>query len=358
MKITFLLPLRKNNPVGGLKIMYEYANRLAERGHQIQILHFRKKFQRYSAFMYPIARTLKELENALFGRWFKFHKDCKLSYIRYVDDSTVPDADVIIYTWWTLGFLVEKLSASKGVKISLIQDYETWTGNVDELHRSYNLPDIQNIVIAEYLEKIVAQYTEKPTLLLHNAIDISVFKVTTAIEDRDNRSVCMLYHKEPRKGTQYGLEALQIIQKEIPDLRAILFGVYDDPGNFPKFVEYHKKPKNLPGLYNQAAIYFTNSLQEGWALPPAEAMACGCALVCTDIGGHHPYANSRNAVLVNPGKPEEMADKIVDLINSPEKRISLAKEGNRSIQQFSWDKAVHQMENYMSELIKNRNSIL
>jgi glycosyltransferase involved in cell wall biosynthesis len=353
MKITFLLPFRKNNPVGGLKIMYEYANRLAVDGHSIQILHLRERFQRYSSFTYPIARKLKEIENALFGRWFKFDKRCRFAYVRYINNDTIPDGDVLIYTWWPLGYLVESLLPEKGIKINLIQDYETWKGKIDELHRSYDLPGVYNIVIAEYLAKIVSQYTNKPSFLLYNAIDTSVFKITSAIEQRDSKTVCMLYHKEPRKGTVFGLEALYLVQKEIPDLKAILFGVYV-PEPLPEFVEYHKKPSNLCALYNRTAIYFTNSLQEGWALPPAEAMACGCALICTDIGGHHPYANSDNAILVPPQKPEEMAAAIIDLIKKPEKRIRLAKEGNGSIQRFSWDHSVAQLENYLQELIHKK----
>jgi glycosyltransferase involved in cell wall biosynthesis len=354
MKITFLLPFRKNSPVGGLKIMYEYANRLAERDHQITILHFREKFQRYSSVIYPIARTLKEIENALFGRWFKFNKKCKLAYIRYVNDNTIPDADAIIYTWWSLGFLVDKLSHTKGVKINLIQDYELWAGQEDKVHQSYNLPDIHNIVIAEYLKELLAKYTQKPTLLLHNAIDTSKFRITTEIEKRDSQTVCMLFHKEPRKGTVYGFEALNLIHKEIPNLKAILFGVYDKPKNLPEFVEYHKKPKDLCALYNRAAIFFSSSLFEGWALPPAESMVCGCALVCTDIGGHHSYANHQNAILVTPQKSAEMAAAIIDLIKNPEKRINLAKAGNLSIQQFSWNNSVQLLEKYINEFIDNQ----
>jgi glycosyltransferase involved in cell wall biosynthesis len=351
MRITFLVPFRKNSPVGGLKIMYEYANHLAEKGHTIRIMHFRERFQRYSPFMYPIARTLKVIENNLFGRWFKFNKQCKQAYIRYVNDDTMPDADVIIYTWCSLGFLVEKLSPAKGIKINLIQDYETWTEGIDELHRSYDLPGIHNIVIAEYLRKIVSQYTNKPVFLLHNAIDTTVFNISTAITERDPKTVCMLYHEEPRKGTAYGLRALELIQKEVPGFKAILFGVYKKPAQLPSCVEYHRKPKNLSALYNRAAIYFTNSLQEGWGLPSVEAMACGCALVCTDIGGHHSYANSENAVLVMPERPGEMAAAVIDLIKNPEKRNRLAKEGNRSIQQFSWEHAVVQLEEYIRQIM-------
>jgi glycosyltransferase involved in cell wall biosynthesis len=354
MRFNFILPTRTKRPIGGFKIMYEYASRLAQRGHDVNILHRRKRFQRYSPFMYVVARKLKEIENAFFPFWFKFPKSCKISYIRFINDHEIPDADATIYTWWELGFEVSKLSNAKGIKVNLIQGYETWKGNVEKLHQSYNLPGIQNIVIATYLKDIVAQHTSKPAFLLYNAIDTSVFKIKTGIENRNVATVCMLYHKEAIKGSIYGIEALKLVKKEIPDLKAILFGVYKKPDNLPEFVEYHRKPKYLCDLYNRSAIYFTNSLQEGWALPPAEAMACGCALICTNIGGHLDYANKNTAVLVEPENPEETANAIIDLIKHPGKRIRLAEEGNHAIQQFSWNRSIRLLEEYVENTIGNQ----
>lgn len=39
MKITFVLVSSGQNPVGGFKIVYEYANCLAARGHNVTIIH-------------------------------------------------------------------------------------------------------------------------------------------------------------------------------------------------------------------------------------------------------------------------------------------------------------------------------
>jgi glycosyltransferase involved in cell wall biosynthesis len=251
-----------------------------------------------------------------------------------------------------LGFEIEKLSVSKGVKINLIQGYEDWKGNVEGLHHSYDLKNIHNIVISNELKTIVKRYTKKPSFLLFNAVDLNKFKITNPVDSRNTNQVCMLYHELPLKGSQYGIMALIQVKKEIPDLKAILFGVSDKPDNLPDFVEYYKKPKNLCALYNRSAIYFTNSLQEGWGLPATEAMACGCTLICTNIGGHLDYANENTAVLVEPQNLEAMAAAIIDLITHPEKKIRLAKEGNRLIQQFSWGDSVSQLENYIWDLLK------
>src|SRR5687768_12298160 len=39
MRINFLLPFYPKLPIGGFKVHYEYANRLAERGHSVSVLH-------------------------------------------------------------------------------------------------------------------------------------------------------------------------------------------------------------------------------------------------------------------------------------------------------------------------------
>ncbi|HWN72720.1 MAG TPA: hypothetical protein VNN15_02810, partial [Solirubrobacterales bacterium] len=39
MRIVFVLPARSAAPVGGFKVVYEYANRLVERGHEVALVH-------------------------------------------------------------------------------------------------------------------------------------------------------------------------------------------------------------------------------------------------------------------------------------------------------------------------------
>ena len=85
-------------------------------------------------------------------------------------------------------------------------------------------------------------------------------------------------------------------------------------------------------VYNQHAIFFSPSLAEGWALPPAEAMAAGCALVCTQIGGHADYAfTNETALLVEPKNIQDMVHKLRRLLNDKLMRIQLAERGHEFI---------------------------
>jgi glycosyltransferase involved in cell wall biosynthesis len=133
-----------------------------------------------------------------------------------------------------------------------------------------------------------------------------------------------------------------------------LFGVPPAPHGLPAWVEYFQTPsqKKLRAIYNDAAIFVSPSWAEGWPLPPAEAMSCGCALVCTDIGGHREYAlQGQTALLSLPKNPAELAKNVRKLLMDPASRIEMAIRGNRFVGQFTWKRAATEMNRILNQVI-------
>jgi glycosyltransferase involved in cell wall biosynthesis len=119
------------------------------------------------------------------------------------------------------------------------------------------------------------------------------------------------------------------------------------PPDLPAWVTFHRRPSNdeLATLYNGSAIFLVPSHYEGWGLPGAEAMACGAALVSTDNGGVRAYAkHEHNALLVPPQEPAALAAAIVRLSEHTALRRRLAEAGYRSIQAFTWRRALDAFE--------------
>lgn len=347
LKINIVLPFVASRPGGGVKIMYEYANRLSLRGHDVTVLHsIRRPFKKSNT---PV--WLRMLLNRLraSSSWFQFVPDVKRLVVPEITDQFVPDADATISTWWQMTYALAELSASKGKKINLIQDYETWTGQVDKVHASYRLP-VQHAVIARYLADKVKSISGATPVHIPNAIDTNKFRIDVPIDSRNPYSVIMLWSREERKGSKFGIEALTNLKSRLTELCVTCFSVFDRPDELPAWIDFHKQPNNLPELYNAHAIFFSPSLGEGWALPPAEAMACGCAVVCTDIGGHHDYAkHNETAVLVAAKAVSEMSSAVEQLMSDHELRIGLARAAAVNIHQsFSWESSVTQMEKLAS----------
>ncbi len=345
-KINFVLPFIPTKPVGGAKIMFEYANRLAAQGHQVTILYsierpFKKsKTPVWVRFLLQYIRKVK---------WFEFEPNIKQKLVTRISNRTVPDATATVSTWWQMAYSLDKLGASKGKKINLIQDYEIWAGNEDKVRESYKL-NLSHVVIAKYLSKLVLEVSGREPIHVPNSIDLEVFKITNSITQRDPKSVIMMFSNEERKGSKYGLEALNKVKEQIYDLTVTLFSVYDRPSYIPSWMNFIKRPPNLADLYNQHAIFVTPSLGEGWALPPAEAMACGCAVVCTSIGGHQDYArDSETALVVPPANIEAMVLKILTLIKDSAERCELATRANMYIHQFQWDNSVAKLKSVITD---------
>lgn len=128
MRITFILPRPSQKPIGGYRVVYEYADRLAGRGHQVTVL-------------FSLAEPLgpkwplweRKLEGQLlnpFPRWFKFKNRVQLSIVPEITDLYIPDGDAVFATWWASSYGIKDLSANKGEKYYLIQHHEVWGGPI------------------------------------------------------------------------------------------------------------------------------------------------------------------------------------------------------------------------------------
>jgi glycosyltransferase involved in cell wall biosynthesis len=351
MRINFVLPFPSRVPGGGTKVMYEYANKLTAKGHTVFFYHA----IRTSYFTYRIPYFIRFIYFTYFEtrlpKWFPLDKRIRSINIPCVDNKYISDADIIISSWWATAEEINKLSPSKGKKFNLIQDYEVWTGNEAKVHESYRLPATK-VVYVQYLKKIIEREKGSAPHYIPIGIDRSKFFSTTTIEAKNPFSLCMMYSEEPRKGTQYGLEALAKLKQVFPQLEATLFGVFPKPADLAPWIKYVEKPSNLNDIYNSSAIYITPSLQEGWALPPAEAMICGCALVCSDIPGHMDYAfNNETALIFKTKDADDIVLKVSELLNDQNKRIEMAKKGNDFVQKYDWVKAVDSLEKLFLESI-------
>lgn len=351
------MPFKARRPAGGFRVMYEYANRLSDLGYSIRISYSLKtKYIQYR-FPYWIRLILSYIEGFRTNKWFDFRSNIDLTYIKSVSNKYIEDADVVIATWWSTAYDMGDLSESKGKKINLIQGYENWEGAEDLLHSSYNMKGVTNIAVATYLKDIITKFTNKPVHIIPNAIDTNLFKINNSIEHRTSTAVCMLYSIQEIKGSKYGLEALKIVKEKYPELEVTLFGVCPEPENLPDWMKFYRNPLNLSNIYNEHSIFISNSFTEGMALTPMEAMACGCAVICTDIPGHQEYAfDGDTALLVPAGEAETMAQAIIQLIENNQLRTKIAQQGNLFVQRFSWNVAVEKMNHLIKSLLNEDTS--
>lgn len=355
MKITFILPMYLDSPSGGFKVVYEYANRLQTRGHQVTVVHPRNDEPRKGAAQFAKSRLWQyklQLKHRPLIQWFEVNPTVKLSLVPDLRERFIPGADAIIATAFSTAFYVDSYASDKGRKFYLIQSSETWQGSEESVRASWRLP-LRKIVISRWLQKIAGELGEaNRTAYIPIGLDFSRLHLIKPIKERITPRVGMVAHPNENKGMRDGLRALEIVKAKRPELRATLFGTHPRDEAIPEWIEYAKQPtpEQLQEIYNSCQVFLHPSWIEGWGLPAAEAMACGCVLVSAANGGVDEFAVDQvNALLAPIKQPEILAEKLFTLLTDDSLRITLAEAGARDIRQFSWDRAVEALE---KELMK------
>lgn len=352
MIICFILPAFTRKPQGGYKMAFEYANRLAKKGHIVKLLFLNED-------VFPSLPKNKFFQKHLGNfitkkgpNWFKLRKDIKLiSSLKNDFEQQITDVDTLIATAVeTVGF-VEKISKYER-KAYFIQDYENWNVRDNILIDTYKT-GFQNIVVASWLKEIVDRHALSPSVVIKNPVDTNVYKVVTPIEKRRSHSISLLYHENEHKGIKYALEVLYRLKEKYNDLWVEMFGIFPKPKNLPKWIHYIKgaTQQQTIDIYNKTEIFLCATVEEGYGLTGLEAMSCGTVLVSTAYQGVLEYAIDGVNALLSPVKNvDALVENISKLFEDDRLRQKLAKAGAGYVKEnFSWNKAVDLFE----EALKN-----
>jgi glycosyltransferase involved in cell wall biosynthesis len=96
---------------------------------------------------------------------------------------------------------------------------------------------------------------------------------------------------------------------------------------------------DLASLYNRANLFVLPSEQETLPLVVLEAMASGCPVIATSVGGIPEIIGSRkNGLLIKPGSSEEIVKGIQMLLNDDNLRRRMCEQGKKTAGEYSWDK--------------------
>lgn len=315
MNITFILPYILPN--GGIRVAATYARKLTERGHQVTVIsqpfddrmgwkYYLKRFlgKQVDKFVPPPRSDMLDFLGAR-------HK--VLSAPRPPRPAEVPDADVIIATWWETAEWVAALPESKGQKFYLLQGYETFSHlPVERVIATYGLP-LKKIAVSEYIRDAIAQNHGITGIdVVQNAVDIERFN-TPERKRNPELTVGFVYATTPCKNIARAIVALEQAKARIPNLRARIFGAIPVSTSLPlpDWVQYERAPAqdDIPKLYASCDLWLFTSDHEGFGLPILEAMASRTPVLSTAAGAAPQIIDGLNGVLL-PTDASAFADEI------------------------------------------------
>ncbi len=205
---------------------------------------------------------------------------------RPVTDADVPDADVVVATWWETAEWVSRLSPRKGAKAYFVQGHEVYPWLAHERSRAtYRLP-LHKIAVARWLARTMAdEYGDHDVDIVHNSVDHGQFFAAPRGK-QPVPTVGLIYSSVPLKGFDTALQAVRLLRERVPALRVVCFGSEQLPAEAIDGIDYtfHPPQDTLRDLYAACDVWLTASRVEGFNLTAMEAMACRTPVVSTRTG--------------------------------------------------------------------------
>ncbi|HEX4792746.1 MAG TPA: glycosyltransferase family 4 protein [Humisphaera sp.] len=362
MRITFVLAHADLS--GGVRIVADYAKRLAAKGHEIVVV---SRPPRRASLGEKVRSALKRRPLPTACRTGPSHLDNSGIDHRIIDGhravtaNDVPDADAVIATWWETAEWVFKYPRRKGAKIYFIQHYEAHEGlPADRVDATWRLP-MHKIVIANWLAELSKdRFGDTAYSLVPDAVDMTRFFAPPRGKQAAP-TIGMMYSHVPFKGCDISLKAFDLAAQKIRGLKLIAFGSRHPTRELPlppgsEFI--HQPPQDLiKDIYSRADAWLVASRSEGFGLPILEAMACRTPVIATPAGAAPELLASGGGLIVPHESPSAMAAAIEQIcgLDDPDWR-AMSEEAVATAASYNWERSTKLFEEALAEAIERQGA--
>lgn len=168
--------------------------------------------------------------------------------------------------------------------------------------------------------------------IIPNGLDVESLKVETA---REPGKVAFLGRDEPRKGLDVLLDAWETVKTARPEAELVVMGSRRDDAGPTWMGRVDEGTKAL--VLSSSSIYVAPQTGgESFGIVLLEAMAAGAAVVASDLDSFRDWAGEA-ALLFPVGDSQALATAVIELLEDPGRRHSLAKDGRSLAEAHDWD---------------------
>lgn len=368
MKVSFVLPALGFS--GGTRVLLEFASGLAERSHQVVVVspdsradwleisplvEFRRippgawsALRRYSAKVW--SRVLRGRFHLIGNALVALSPD--VSHLLRGSDVTIATSYHTVFGVRSFGqgVCIHHAQHDEGL-VTKAAFHDKWAHDAMRVH-------MPRMVNSTWLRSRLHEETGDDYPLVCPGIDTTVFTPAEepggARPTSDNPVVVSYCGVQEWKGFGDLVKAFKLVVESEPSARLVAYGAPPDLSYMAQpWLTYAGRPtdKRLVELYRGATAVVNPSWYESFPLPPLEAMACGSAVVTTNVGVEDYAFNGKSAVVVPPSAPRALAEGILTLIRDADLRQEMAMNGLDVARRFTWENAIENYERTLGRLV-------
>jgi len=350
LKITFVVPAL--NVTGGLRVISIYARLLSEKGHSVTVV---SPSEKKPTFKEVIKSFLKwknyEFKSGFDDTFFKkANYDLKIVKNMPLTLEDIPDADIIISTFWNTAEWVATFPEKKGKKVYFIQGYEVhpWLP-IERVEATFSMP-FKIIVVAQWLEDILRnKYYLDDVSIVGNGVDQEQFFSKPRLKNKVFTVGVMYADELSPKGCDTSIASFIKAQDIIPNIKLVAFAKHLPVESLPlpKGSAFYLEPEQdeIRSIYGQCDVWLFGSRNEGFGLPILEAMACRTPVIGTRAGAAPELLESGAGYLIDIDDVDAMATAITEMaLMSNEEWQVLSKQALVVAQNNSWAVKVDELE--------------
>lgn len=241
--------------------------------------------------------------------------------------------------------------------------------------RIYSDPDKTLILIARKTDRELARHFGRrtPSSVIYLGLDHNIFNPQRRAALRDvarrelgygpDRFVLLLIGNHwANKGLPVLLRAVAFVRHLPVDILAV---GNDDPGEYANSITANqlearvqfKPPREAVEYYYAAAdAYVGDSLEDTFALPPAEAMACGLPVIVSAANGTSEIITHETdgLVLEEPTDERGLAEMIRRLYNDSDFRTCLGERASQTAQRYTWERNARELRVILESVLQRK----
>ena len=345
MKINFILPHQIRIPMGGIKVVHKLAMEISKIGVDVEIIvpNLLKNGFKYR-LKYILFNVRDFFQGVRFEPYYKIPKGVNYKIVEKISSDTINKSDYSIFVG-AQAILISKLSIEeleRGNYFHLIQGMEYQGLFSKKIHSLWN-KKISKIIVSKWLTSYISNIERKSKKIgpILNAVDNNEFYLKHPIISR-KPSILFCYHRNKCKGSVDAMKIVEWVHEHYSTVDIRMYCSRKPLIKLPSWIKVSVRPnmEDLNNLYNQTSIFLHTSNNEGWGLPPMEAMACGSALVAYRNNGILEYAkHNHNSLLSEIEDINQCQENIVKLLMNDDLRNRISQNGIDTVSNYSYCKS-------------------